>query len=267
MTRKTSFYYSFLVLPAPQREAITAVFDFCRAVDDSVDLEPDAGLSRSALDDWRDEVARVLRRRPARDGPGPQLQPFVGPFHLPREQFDALVDGVAMDITPRRYANVRGARAVLPSRRVVGRTDLRRDFRCPRSIGARLCARPRRRAAAHEHPARRRRGLPARPLLSAAGGSGAVRLHRGRHARAAGRRTPGLTDERLRALLDHQAARARIFSRARPARCPKETPRDLSPPRSCAPSTGICCAASRPIDSTCFLSSSACRSPLRRGSR
>src|SRR5262245_26180650 len=41
MTRKTSFYYSFLVLPAAERRAITAVFDFCRAVDDAVDLEPD----------------------------------------------------------------------------------------------------------------------------------------------------------------------------------------------------------------------------------
>ncbi len=36
MTRKTSFYYSFLVLPPPQRRAITAVFDFCRAIDDAV---------------------------------------------------------------------------------------------------------------------------------------------------------------------------------------------------------------------------------------
>ncbi len=43
VTRKTSFYYSFLVLPADKRRAITAVFDVCRAIDDSVDLEPDPG--------------------------------------------------------------------------------------------------------------------------------------------------------------------------------------------------------------------------------
>src|SRR5258707_3900095 len=46
MARKTSFYYSFLVLPSSQRCAIIAVWDFCRAVDDAVDEEPSvaAGL-------------------------------------------------------------------------------------------------------------------------------------------------------------------------------------------------------------------------------
>ncbi len=39
MARKTSFYYSFLVLPADERRAIVAVWDFCRAVDDAVDEE------------------------------------------------------------------------------------------------------------------------------------------------------------------------------------------------------------------------------------
>ena len=40
MARKTSFYYSFLVLPPEQRRAIVAVWDFCRAVDDAVDEAP-----------------------------------------------------------------------------------------------------------------------------------------------------------------------------------------------------------------------------------
>ena len=40
MARKTSFYYAFLVLPADQRRAIVAVWDFCRAVDDAVDETP-----------------------------------------------------------------------------------------------------------------------------------------------------------------------------------------------------------------------------------
>ena len=35
--RATSFYYSFLALPAEKRNAIVAVWDFCRAVDDAVD--------------------------------------------------------------------------------------------------------------------------------------------------------------------------------------------------------------------------------------
>jgi len=103
VTRKTSFYYSFLVLPAPQRRAITAVFDFCRAVDDAIDLEPDETRATAALALWRQEVADVFEGRPPKTPQGQALQPFVAPFHLPRIQFDALVDGVAMDATPRRY--------------------------------------------------------------------------------------------------------------------------------------------------------------------
>jgi phytoene synthase len=105
MTRKTSFYYSFLVLPKPQREAITAVFDICRAIDDSVDLEPDQARGRAALDAWRIEIARVFGGQAPETAEGRSLQPFVDPFHLPREQFEALIDGVEMDITPRRYAS------------------------------------------------------------------------------------------------------------------------------------------------------------------
>ena len=68
--RKTSFYYSFLVLPADQRRAIIAVWDFCRAVDDAVD-EP-AGWAADkgeAVAFWRDELARCYEgagRRPRR---------------------------------------------------------------------------------------------------------------------------------------------------------------------------------------------------------
>ena len=77
MTRKTSFYYSFLVLPAPQRRAITAVFDFCRAVDDAVDLETDPARAIAALSLWRQEVADVFESRPPTTPQGQALQPFV----------------------------------------------------------------------------------------------------------------------------------------------------------------------------------------------
>ena len=105
MTRKTSFYYSFLVLPAPQRRAILAVFDFCRAVDDSVDLETDVARAGAGLQRWREEVGRVFDGATPRTPQGRQLQPFVKSFRLPQAQFDALVEGVAMDAAPRRYAS------------------------------------------------------------------------------------------------------------------------------------------------------------------
>jgi len=109
VTRKTSFYYSFLVLPADKRRAITAVFDVCRAIDDSVDLEPDPVRAEAALAGWRREVARVFDWQPGLGGAPPDtpqgraLQPFVVPCHLPRAEFEALIEGVGMDVRPRRY--------------------------------------------------------------------------------------------------------------------------------------------------------------------
>jgi phytoene synthase len=104
MTRKTSFYYSFLVLPAPQRRAIIAVFDFCRAVDDSIDLESDPRRAEAAAARWRAEIATIFSGGPPETPQGQQLQPFVDACGLPRGEFDALLDGVSMDIRPRRYA-------------------------------------------------------------------------------------------------------------------------------------------------------------------
>jgi phytoene synthase len=104
VTRNTSFYYSFLVLPKRKRDVIVAVWDFCHAVDDSVDLEPDPERARAALEAWRAEVARVFGAGTPETPQGRALAPFADPHHLPREQFEALIDGVAMDITPRRYA-------------------------------------------------------------------------------------------------------------------------------------------------------------------
>jgi len=113
MARKTSFYYSFLVLPPEQRHAIVAVWDFCRAVDDAVDEiavgEDEPGRTsaldqaRHALEDWRAELARCYDGETPRTPQGRQLQPFIERFALPRQAFDDVVDGVAMDLDTTRY--------------------------------------------------------------------------------------------------------------------------------------------------------------------
>lgn len=103
VTRKTSFYYSFLVLPRAERQAITAVFDVCRAIDDAVDLETEPARARAALDGWRAEIARIFTRHEPATAEGRALQPFVTRFNLPRGQFEALIDGVAMDVEPMRF--------------------------------------------------------------------------------------------------------------------------------------------------------------------
>jgi phytoene synthase len=103
MTRSTSFYYSFLVLPKAERRAITAVFDVCRAIDDAVDLETEPARAQAALAMWRAEVDRVFTGVTPQTPQGLALQPFVKPFNLPRAQFEALIDGVAMDAAPMRF--------------------------------------------------------------------------------------------------------------------------------------------------------------------
>ena len=107
MARKTSFYYSFLVLPAEQRRAIVAVWDFCRAVDDAVDEAP-AGVDgppagRDAVSFWRAELARSYNGEAPQTDQGKRLQPFIRRFDLPRQAFDDVIDGVAMDLDTARY--------------------------------------------------------------------------------------------------------------------------------------------------------------------
>lgn len=103
MSRDTSFYYSFLVLPAEQRDAIVAVWDFCRAVDDAAD-EARAGEEEREVARWREEVARCYDARAPETPQGRALKPLIPRFHLPRSAFDALIEGVEMDLHPRRYA-------------------------------------------------------------------------------------------------------------------------------------------------------------------
>jgi phytoene synthase len=100
MARKTSFYYSFLVLPAAQRRAIIAVWDFCRAVDDAVD---EGGGGGEAVAFWRAELARCFDGGAPQTPQGRALQPFISRFDLPREAFEDVIDGVAMDLHTSRY--------------------------------------------------------------------------------------------------------------------------------------------------------------------
>jgi len=108
MARNTSFYYSFLVLPADQRRAMLAVWDFCRAVDDGVDEAPATAegvtSSRQAVEFWRDELARCFAGHPPQTPQGRHLQPLIRTFGLPRQAFDDVIDGVAMDLDTARYA-------------------------------------------------------------------------------------------------------------------------------------------------------------------
>ena len=108
MARDTNFYYSFLVLPAEKRRAIIAVWDFCRAVDDAVDEAPAGAASaeraaREQVGWWRCELARCFGAGAPESPQGKRLAPFIAAFDLPRQPFEALIEGVEMDLDNRRY--------------------------------------------------------------------------------------------------------------------------------------------------------------------
>ena len=60
----SSFYYSFLFLPAERRRAIMALYAFCREVDDVVDECNDAAIASTKLTWWRQEIERVATGQP-----------------------------------------------------------------------------------------------------------------------------------------------------------------------------------------------------------
>jgi phytoene synthase len=108
LARDTNFYYSFLVLPAEKRRAIIAVWDFCRAVDDAVDEVQGEGAARAAaaggaIACWRAELARCFEAGTADTPQGRALIPVIARFHLPRGPFEALIEGVEMDVDRRGY--------------------------------------------------------------------------------------------------------------------------------------------------------------------
>ncbi len=70
----SSFYYSFLFLPPARRRAITALYAFCREVDDIVDECADAGVARTKLAWWRGQLAAIYGGAPASSEQGSRLR-------------------------------------------------------------------------------------------------------------------------------------------------------------------------------------------------
>jgi len=104
LTRKsrTNFYYAFLLLPRPQREAMYAVYAFCRIVDDVVDAGGDPEIQRRALAHWRREVARCFEGTP--EEPVTQrLCQAVRAYPIPRAALEEIINGVEMDLDRSSY--------------------------------------------------------------------------------------------------------------------------------------------------------------------
>jgi phytoene synthase len=100
---RSNFYYAFLTLPRPRREALYALYAFCRTVDDIADLGQERGVDaatlRKQLDGWREEIARCYDPAGRPQHPIAQrLAAAVRAYPIPREALTAIVDGVAMDL-------------------------------------------------------------------------------------------------------------------------------------------------------------------------
>ena len=99
----SSFYYAFLFLPTERRRAITAVYAYCREVDDAVDEVSDPSVAEARLQWWRGEVAALFERKPTHPVTH-ALLPFIdGPFGITRERLLAILEGMEMDLRQNRY--------------------------------------------------------------------------------------------------------------------------------------------------------------------
>jgi 15-cis-phytoene synthase len=117
----SSFYYSFMFLPKNKRRAITALYAFCREVDDVVDECTDELVARTTLNWWRTQVAEIYGRKPQHQQEMRQrvpegsvltlpqhpvaqaLVPVVKQFNMSQEHLLEIIDGMEMDLNHPRY--------------------------------------------------------------------------------------------------------------------------------------------------------------------
>lgn len=105
----SSFYYSFLFLPPERRRAITALYAFCREVDDTVDETSEQSVARIKLAWWRTEVSAMYKGSPTH--PVTQaLQPHLAAYDLQEQHLQAIIDGMEMDLDQSRYLDYAGLR-------------------------------------------------------------------------------------------------------------------------------------------------------------
>jgi len=93
----SSFYAAMRILPAPERAAMFAIYDFCRKVDDIADDPgPTRMERRSALDVWRNDLDQLYAGTPPESFA--DLVDPIGKFGLERADFLAVIDGMQMDV-------------------------------------------------------------------------------------------------------------------------------------------------------------------------
>lgn len=103
----SSFYYSFLFLPPERRRAITALYAFCREVDDTVDECTDVAVARTKLIWWRKEIKTMAAGNP--NHPVTRaLHQHLAAYSLDEKYLQAIIDGMEMDLDQTRYLDYAG---------------------------------------------------------------------------------------------------------------------------------------------------------------
>ena len=105
VTRKSrsNFFFAFLALPRHRRDALYAVYAFCRTVDDIADLGTDPIVQRAELARWRAELARCYDGGAVEHPIARQLATAVREFRLPRPALEAIIEGCEMDLAHATY--------------------------------------------------------------------------------------------------------------------------------------------------------------------
>ena len=98
----SSFYYSFLFLPKEQRLAITALYAFCREVDDIADECQDLHVAQTKLAWWHTEINHLFADKPQHPVTKALALP-VKTYNLSEEHFHEIIDGMEMDLNFNRY--------------------------------------------------------------------------------------------------------------------------------------------------------------------
>ena len=106
-TSGSSFYYSFLFLPPARRQAIMALYAFCREVDDVVDECNDPALASTKLAWWRMEVERIASKQ-ATHPVGLALQAVSPKIEIAAARLNEIIDGMEMDLQQTRYLDFTG---------------------------------------------------------------------------------------------------------------------------------------------------------------
>jgi phytoene synthase len=218
---RSNFYYAFLTLPRARRDALYAVYAFCRTVDDVADLGQDPDAQRVQLAAWREDVARCFQPGPPPGHPiARQLAAAVKAYPIPRTALEAIIEGCEMDLARVRFERAedlfpychRVASAVgLCCIEIFGYTDPRaREYAVQLGVALQLTN------IIRDVGADARDGrvyLPRQDLE--AFGVAEEDLVQGRH------------DDRFVRLMQHQAARARQFYAAAAAAYPAADARSL----------------------------------------